>query len=144
MDALTEYERRQLIEELHRARHGFGLAASFDAESRELSRTCGDEVTVRLTLTDGVVTAFSWEGHGCTVSMASASALAELAPGMPVAGVVALAEEFFASLAPEGTSLGDALGDTLGAAEAFVGIGRYPLRAGCASLAWRATLAAIG
>ena len=139
MAALTEAERRQLIEELHRARHGFGLAASFDAEARELSRTCGDEITVRLALADGVVTAFSWEGHGCTVSMASASALAELAPGMSVAGVVALAEGFFASLAPGGTS-GTALGD----AEAFAGIGRYPLRAGCASLAWRAALAAIG
>ena len=141
MDALTENERRQLIEELHRVRHGFGLAASFDAEAHELSRTCGDEVTVRLTLADGVVTAFSWEGHGCTVSMASASALAELARGMPVAGVFALAEEFFASLAPGDTSLGHA---SLGAAEAFAGIGRYPLRAGCASLAWRAALAAIG
>lgn len=139
MDALTEAERRQLIEELHRARHGFGLAASFDAEAHERSRTCGDEVTVRLSLADGVVTAFSWEGHGCTVSMASASALAELAPGMPVAGMAVLAESFFASLAPGGTS-GVALGD----AEAFAGIGRYPLRAGCASLAWRATLAAIG
>ena len=148
MSALTENERRQLIEELHRARHGFGLAASFDAEARELSRTCGDEITVRLALADGVVTAFSWEGHGCTVSMASASALAELAPGMPVAGVVALAEAFFASLAPDGGAhVGtpvDPPGVSLGASEAFAGIGRYPLRAGCASLAWRAALAAIG
>ncbi|CAN5150401.1 SUF system NifU family Fe-S cluster assembly protein [soil metagenome] len=133
---LTEAERLQLIEELHRARHGVGLAASFDAEGHRRTPSCGDEVTVRLRLDGARITAFSWEGHGCVVSMAAASALAAMVVG--VEDFPALAERYFATVAADG-----AADPSLGDAEAFVGVGRFPLRAGCASLAWRATLEAL-
>ncbi len=60
--------RQLVIEDLHRARHGYGLAEEFDGEGSEISPACGDTVTVRVSA-DG----FSWQGNGCTVSMAAAS-----------------------------------------------------------------------
>ena len=136
MEALTEAERVQLIEELHRAKHGFGLAQEFDVSGFRRTPSCGDEVTVRLSLDGSRITAFSWEGHGCTVSMAAASALGSTAVG--VEDFPALAERYFATVVADGVA-----DPTLGDAEAFVGVGRFPLRAGCASLAWRATLDAL-
>jgi len=136
VETLTEAERVQLIEELHRVKHGFGLASDFDVSGFRRTPSCGDEVTVRLSLDGARITAFSWEGHGCTVSMAAASALGGLAVG--VEDFAALAERYFATVAADGVA-----DPSLGDAEAFVGVGRFPLRAGCASLAWRATLEAL-
>ncbi|MCU1515165.1 MAG: system NifU family Fe-S cluster assembly protein [Microbacteriaceae bacterium] len=135
MEALSESERMQLIEELHSAKHGFGLAGVFDGESQRRTPSCGDEVTVRVSATNGVISALSWHGHGCTVSMASASALATVAIG---ADLPALAAVFFESVTPDGQP-----DESLGDAEAFVGVGRFPLRATCAALAWRAALDAL-
>ncbi len=134
-EALTEREREQLIEQLYRQRAGFGLATRFDAEAHERSRSCGDEVTVRLSLTDRAIIGYSWEGHGCAVSMASAASLSTL---VPLHDFDALAQRFFAMVAAGGEP-----DERFGDAEAFAGIGRFPLRAGCASLAWRAVLSAL-
>ena len=44
---------------------------------RLLNPTCGDEVTLYLAVDEGTVTAASFEGGGCSISMASASMLTE-------------------------------------------------------------------
>lgn len=129
MDALTDAERSQLIAELGRARHGFGLAERFVAEESERSVSCGDEVTVRV----GVDGAMSWTGHGCAVSMAAASALG----ARTAEEVRAIGPRFIASVEPGATPIDGDL-------EPFAGIGRFPLRARCATLAWQAALAALG
>jgi nitrogen fixation NifU-like protein len=136
-DVLSETERAAVIEQLAKSRHGFGLAdAGVSAHRR--SPSCGDEFTVQLLVADDVITELHWEGHGCVVSTAAASALAELAPGLSSAAFAALAARYFEAVQAEGlpeASFGDA--------EVFAGIGRYPLRAGCASLSWRAALDAL-
>ncbi len=38
---------------------------------------CGDEVTIMLKVEDGRVVDVKWQGHGCTISQASASMLSE-------------------------------------------------------------------
>ena len=138
IEPLSDGMRQQLLEDLHRARTGLGLAAVFDGESRLTSPTCGDEVTVRVSVVDGAIAELTWTGHGCTVSQASASALVPLATGLTVEEFASMATRFFATVEPGGT-----VDPGLGDAEAFVGIGRFPLRARCASLAWRATLQSL-
>ncbi|WP_150308263.1 iron-sulfur cluster assembly scaffold protein [Planctomonas psychrotolerans] len=135
---LSDAERGMLIDGLTRSRRGFGLHAPFSGEARETNPRCGDDLTVRVSVGDGMLTALSWHGRGCAVSMAAAAALAEIAPGRPVDDLRALAERYFASVERDGSASVD-----LGPAEAFVGVGRYPLRATCATLAWRAALAAL-
>jgi nitrogen fixation NifU-like protein len=119
--------RQLVIEDLHRARHGYGLAADFDGEASEISPACGDAVTVRVS-----GDRFSWQGNGCTVSMAAASALGATS----VTEFRAVIDGYLASVAPNGVPVEGDLG-------AFAGIGRFPLRARCATLAWRAAVAAL-
>lgn len=121
--------RQLVIEDLDRARHGYGLAQEYLGEGSAISPACGDTVTVRVS-TGG----FSWHGNGCTVSMAAASALGELS----VVEFRVLSERYLASVAAGGTPVDH---DELAA---FAGIGRFPLRARCATLAWGAALEALG
>lgn len=119
--------RQLVIEDLHRARHGYGLAEEFTGEGSEISPACGDTVTVRVG-----PGGFSWQGNGCTVSMAAASALGATA----VADFESIVGPYLASVAPGGEPVDGDL-------EAFAGIGRFPLRARCATLAWRAAQTAL-
>ncbi len=125
---MDDHLRGLMIEDLYRARHGYGLAESFVAEASTRSPSCGDEVTVRVG-----PAGFSWEGNGCVVSMAAASALGTVT----VTEFVALSDAYLASIALDGTPVDN---DELAC---FAGVGRFPLRAGCATLAWRAALAAL-
>jgi nitrogen fixation NifU-like protein len=125
---MDDHLRQLLIEDLHRARHGYVLAPDFTGEGSEFSPSCGDAVTVRVG-PDG----FSWEGNGCAVSMAAASALGVTT----VDEFRMLAHRYLASVAPGGAPVAGEL-------EPFAGIGRFPLRARCATLAWRAALTAVG
>jgi nitrogen fixation NifU-like protein len=119
--------RQLIIEDLHRARHGYGLAPDFDAEGSAISPACGDTVTVRVS--GGT---FTWQGNGCTVSMAAASALGATS----VERFAEVLADYLASVVPHGTPVDGDLG-------AFAGIGRFPLRARCATLAWRAAQEAV-
>ncbi len=132
--------RAELIVDLDRRRTGFGTVG--DSAVRLTSPTCGDEVTIDVDHDGAVIHSLSWRGHGCTVSMASASALAGLAPGLGLDEFAARTEEFGRLLRAQPPGDVD-LDHPLGEAAAFAGIGRLPLRAGCAMLAWEATALAI-
>lgn len=120
--------RQLIIEDLHRSRHGYGLADEFLGEASEISPACGDAVTVRVTA-DG----FTWQGNGCTVSMAAASALGATSRER----FDEVIDAYLLSVLPDGSPVDGDL-------EAFAGIGRFPLRARCATLAWRAAVGALG
>lgn len=135
---LAEPDRAALIEELAKSRVGAGLGDVPGREAHRRSPACGDEVRVRVVLDGDGIGALRWDGHGCVVSTAAASALAAAAPGLDREAFTQLADRYLGSLDADATP-DPALGDL----EAFTGIGRYPLRAGCASLAWRAALEAL-
>lgn len=135
---LAEADRSALIEQLAKTRVGAGLGDLPGLESHRRSPACGDEVTVRIVLDGDVIDALRWDGHGCVVSTAAASALSAAVPGLSVGAFRDLADRYLATLDDEATP-----DPSLEDLEAFAGIGRYPLRAGCASLAWRAALDAL-
>ena len=136
---LAEPDRAALLEELAKTRVGAGLGDVPGLEAHRRSPACGDEVTVRLVLDGESIESLRWDGHGCVVSTAAASALSSVATGVSVAEFHALSTRYLETLDA------DAAPDPeLGDLEVFAGIGRYPLRAGCASLAWRAALEALG
>ena len=135
---LAEADRAALIEELAAARTGEGLGEAPGLEAHRRSPSCGDEVTVRVVLEGDRLADLRWSGHGCVVSTAAASALSATASGLALDDFLALAERYIATL-PTDAAADPELGDL----EAFAGIGRYPLRAGCASLPWRAALEAV-
>jgi nitrogen fixation protein NifU and related proteins len=121
---------------------GRGLADGYVAESFQVNPTCGDEIRLRVHLAraDGPVTLerVSWEGHGCSISQASASVMADLVGGKPVSTVGHLQESFRALMRTRGEGLDAQLEDELGDATAFTGVARYPARIKCALLGWMA------
>jgi nitrogen fixation NifU-like protein len=135
---LAEADRAELIEQFASARVGFGLGEVPGHEAHRRSPACGDDVTVRIVLDGTRIADLRWEGHGCVVSTAAASALATTASGLDLAAFRVQADRYLLTLDADSTP-----DDGLGELEAFAGIGRYPLRAGCASLAWRAALESL-
>lgn len=132
---------QQVIIDHAREAHGRGLKA-LDAthvgESHQVNTTCGDEVTLRVGIQDGVVTGLAWEGSGCSISQASVSVLNDLVVGETQERADAAYEAFKALMHNKGVPLDEHFEDLLGDATAFVGVGKYPARIKCALLGWMA------
>jgi nitrogen fixation NifU-like protein len=122
---------------------GFGELDHFDATHFERNPTCGDEITLQLALEPGTdrVASLGWRGAGCSISMASASVLAEMAPGMTLLELQSTIDSFREMLRSRGG--GDPDLDVLGDAVAFHGVSKFVMRVKCAMLAWVATEACI-
>lgn len=116
--------------------HGAGLRSPYDAESRQVNPTCGDEITLRVHLAGHLVEDVSYEAIGCSISQAAASVLNELVVGRPVRDTLVVHEAYRAMLLSKGTDPGDE--SVLGDGVAFAGVARYPARVKCALIAWAA------
>lgn len=120
---------------------GFGLVDGAAGESHQLNPTCGDEVTLRVHTEGDAVTLISWEGHGCAISQASASLLAQLAPGLALDDLGSRIESFREAMRSRGAIAPDE--ELLGDAAALGGVSKYTARVKCAMLAWVAAEHAI-
>ena len=118
-----------------RTPHGFGLRGEIAAQSHQVNPTCGDEVTLQVhRADDGSIEALAWEGHGCAISQASASLLAELAEGLTVDELEIRIAAFREAMRSRGKIEPDE--ELLGDAAALGGVSRYVARVKCAMLAW--------
>ena len=117
-----------------------GLRDPFEAEVHHVNPTCGDEVTLRVHVTgtgdDAVVEDVSYDAMGCSISVASASILAEEVTGESVAQARETFEAMRAMLTSKGQDPGDE--EQIGDGVAFAGVAKYPARVKCALLAWMA------
>ncbi|TMD10550.1 MAG: SUF system NifU family Fe-S cluster assembly protein [Chloroflexi bacterium] len=95
---------------------------------------CGDEVLLTMRVREGSVEAIAFDGHGCSISRASASMMCEGVDGLSVAEAADLVRRFKAMML-EGAGAED-----LGDLEALQGVARIPLRIKCAVLPWNALL----
>lgn len=132
---------QQLILDHGKARHGATSAPPPEItengvfESHQINPTCGDEVTVRITISEtDAVESVAWWGDGCTISMAAASVLHDTMANVSVAEARSLIGEFRTMLQSRGTAEPDE--ELLGDAAAFVGVSRYQARVKCAMLSW--------
>ncbi|UAJ81076.1 SUF system NifU family Fe-S cluster assembly protein [Leifsonia sp. ZF2019] len=126
---------QQVILDHAREKHGFGLRDDAAASSHQLNPTCGDEVTVGVhTDADGRVAAISWEGHGCSISTASASLLSDLVHDVDRAQLGEAVAAFRELMHSKGTLEGD--DELLGDAVALAGVSKYVTRIKCAMLPW--------
>jgi nitrogen fixation NifU-like protein len=127
---------QEIILDHYRSPHHKGLREPFDAEVHHVNPTCGDEVTLRVRVEDGVVTDVSYDSLGCSISQASTSVMTDLVVGRPVADALRTHDEFLQLMQSRGESEPDE--DVLEDAVAFVGVSRYPARIKCALLGWMA------
>lgn len=100
---------------------------------------CGDELDLRLKVGDGKVESLAYDGEGCSISMASASAMAEAVTGRTLDDADDLAEAFRLMMHGEGVKREDDLLDGV----AFQGVSKFPVRVKCALLGWMALRDAI-
>lgn len=130
---------QQIILDHSRKRAGEGLpesAAPHSAENHQYNPTCGDEINVRVTLeaSGNRIQAVAWEGDGCSISMAAASVLSEMAPGLSIAEFQSLIDQFRDMLRSRGQTEPDE--EVLGDAAAFAGVSKFVARVKCAMLSW--------
>ena len=127
---------QQVILDHAKTRTGDGPLEGADAEHYERNPTCGDEITVRVTLEPGThtIARLAWEGDGCSISMASASVLADLAPGLTLAELGERTDAMRAMMRSKG--VGEPDEDLLGDAVAFQGVSKFVMRVKCAMLSW--------
>ncbi len=66
----------------YRHPRGKGTLPSPSATHEEKNLSCGDELTVQLTIEDGKIADVTWQGTGCAISQAAMSMLFEELIGM--------------------------------------------------------------
>lgn len=94
---------------------------------------CGDQIKLWLTINnENMVTAASFEGHGCSISQASVSIMTEAVIGEHVENVKTIIASFRAMML-EGSEPDDRL---LGDGVALEGVRKFPVRIKCAVLSW--------
>ncbi|GAB03514.1 SUF system NifU family Fe-S cluster assembly protein [Gordonia amarae] len=118
--------------------HGRGLRDPFVAEVHHVNPTCGDEVTLRVSLSDDgtKVADISYDGQGCSISQASTSVLHDQVVGLELAEALATVDSFNTMMTSRGKDEGDE--DVIGDGIAFAGVSKYPARVKCALLGWMA------
>lgn len=94
--------REQLLDH-YRSPRNHGLQTGASAEASSFNPLCGDRVTVQVDIANDSITAMRFDGHGCAISMATASLLSEHVVNCPVAEITAL----------NGTAIQAMLGTTL-------------------------------
>jgi nitrogen fixation NifU-like protein len=100
---------------------------------------CGDQVTVFVHVDDDTITDVSFTGVGCAISKSSASLMTQTLKGKSVAEAQAFYKSFHALITHEGKPDMDLLGKL----KVFEGVGEFPARVKCATLAWRTMAAAL-
>jgi len=122
-----------------------GLREPFESEVHHVNTSCGDEVTLRVHLSeqDGtqVLSDVSYDALGCSISVASTSILAEESIGYPITEVLATYEAMKSMLTSRGKDPGDE--EVIGDGVALAGVAQYPARVKCALLGWSALLDAL-
>ena len=116
--------------------HHKGLREPFEAEVHHVNPTCGDEVTLRVHLSEGVVKDVSYDALGCSISQAAASVMTDLVIGKTVDEAMEIHGEFLALMQGKGTVEPDE--DVLEDGIAFAGVAKFPARVKCALLSWMA------
>ena len=119
-----------------------GLRDPYEAEVHHVNPSFGDELTLRVHLSeDGKnVEDVSYEAQGCSISQASTSVMAEEIKGLPLAEAMEKLGAFEEMITSRGTVEGDP--EKIGDGVAFGGVAKFPARVKCALLGWKAFEAA--
>jgi nitrogen fixation protein NifU and related proteins len=129
---------QEVILDHYKHPHHRGLREPFGAQVRHVNPTCGDEVTLRVALSDDgeTVNDISYDGQGCSISQAATSVLTDQVIGQNVHDALATIAAFTEMVSSRGTVEGDE--EVIGDGIAFAGVAKYPARVKCALLGWMA------
>ena len=129
---------QQVILDHNRKPRNFRKIADASRTAEGYNPLCGDQITVYLTVEDGVVKDAAFQGSGCAISKAAASMMTASVIGKPEAEVEALFQRVHAMLT--GANGGTA---EVGKLAVFAGVREFPSRIKCVTLAWHTLQAAL-
>jgi nitrogen fixation NifU-like protein len=115
-----------------------GLREPYGAEVHHVNPTCGDELTLRVALSDDGerIDDVSYDGQGCSISQSATSVLTTQVIGSSVTQALTTFDAFHEMVSSRGSVEGDE--EVLGDGIAFAGVAKYPARVKCALLGWMA------
>lgn len=125
---------REVILDHYRKPHGAAALEHADVDVDGFNPLCGDELKLQLRLRDGRIEGVHVHPRGCSISVASASMLAQQLPGCTLAEAVTLKNAFKTMMRGEPWPPELDPGDL----EALEGVQNFPVRIKCALLAWMA------
>lgn len=94
---------------------------------------CGDQISLNVKFANDAIAEIAFTGHGCSISQAAASIMAEMLRGKSKIEALRLSKLFRQMIKSEVT--GEVLND-LGDALALEGVKKHSARIKCALLAW--------
>ena len=128
---------RQVLMDHARYPHNRGTLPRYTQQIELLNPTCGDAITVQYLVDEQqTIQDIAFIGHGCNISMASASMMTEALKGGHEPQALALIEAFQQVIS--GTLPDDEVLNQLGDAALLEGVRQFPARYKCAALAWKA------
>jgi nitrogen fixation protein NifU and related proteins len=130
---------QQVILDHNRKPRNFRKVADANRTAEGYNPLCGDQITLYLTVEDGVVKDAAFQGSGCAISTAAASMMTASVIGKPEGEVEALFHRVHAMLTePNGGGAAE-----LGKLAVFAGVREFPSRIKCVTLAWHTLQAAL-
>ena len=122
-----------------------GKFENFNKDAKGHNPLCGDKVHVYLKLDENKkISDIKFEGHGCAISMASASIMTELMKDKEEAEVKELIDDFLKMIkdSPELKSKIISDDDKI-KLMSLSGVKKYPMRVKCATLPWHTLVSAM-
>ena len=113
-----------------------GLSDSYDVQVHHINPSCGDEITLNLSVEGSKVKSITWDGVGCSISQAGVSIASDLLVDKDMDEADAITEQFIDLMHSKGTKKGDP--EVLEDAVAMAGVSKFPARIKCALLGWMA------
>ncbi len=130
---------REVVMEHHRCPQGRTPLLRIDAHADGQNPVCGDQVSIGLQLDGDRIEHVSVNGHGCAISTASGSILAEMLEGLSLHQARHLADQLVALM--HGKELDEEI--DLGDLDALAGVRQFPARIKCALLPWMTMIQAL-
>lgn len=113
-----------------------GLSKEYSAQVHHINPSCGDEITLNVLARDGVIDSITWDGVGCSISLASVSIASDLLVGKSFTQAEVILNEFNDLMHSKGGKTGNP--ELLEDGVALAGVSKFPARIKCALLGWMA------
>jgi nitrogen fixation NifU-like protein len=140
LHAMLEELYQEIILDHYRRPRNRGKVDPADFKAQEYNPLCGDELEITAKLTDGKISEIKFDGHGCSISQASASIMTQKLLGKTPSEAETFIHSFLKMMRGE-TPFG---GKELGELKALEGVLKFPVRVKCATLAWHTAQEALG
>ncbi|MGH2747000.1 MAG: Fe-S cluster assembly sulfur transfer protein SufU [Actinomycetota bacterium] len=130
---------KEVILDHYRSPRNKGRLDPHDVALERNNPLCGDEIELFVRFDGDSVDGITFDGKGCSISLASASMMTEKIQGLSRDEASALADEIKSMMAGETDGDAKQLGDLV----SLKGVVKYPVRIKCALLGWNTLLEAL-